>query len=62
MLSANTFNEKSSFLLHRHGLVTQTDDYLKDHQDLLPLFQAIGELDGYLTIAKIYKEHALKQA
>lgn len=62
MLNTNTFTGKPSFwsvtgrILAAYELMKQTKD------ELAPVFAAAGELDMYVTLAKLYKSREGKQA
>lgn len=61
LLRSTTFEYESN--LHSRGRVLKAHQIIASIKNkLIPLLQALGELDGYLSLAKIYKEHQGKKA
>lgn len=57
LLQSTTFKQESS-LFYSRGHVLITHALLCEiKQDLLPLMQAVGLIDGYLSICRVYKAH-----
>jgi hypothetical protein len=55
-LSTSTFSHKSTSLYSRGRVLLAHKLMGECTQDIIPLLQLLGELDGYFSIARLYKE------
>ena len=63
LLETPTFKEKATSPFFFLGRVLLAHRMIRDlKQKMIPLLQAIGEIDAYLSIAKLYKEHQDKES
>lgn len=61
LLTQSTFEGRPSFF-SRTGSVLAAHQVMKEVKDeLVPALEAAGELDAYLSVAKLYKEYAAKR-
>ncbi len=60
-LNTNTFKGKPSFFSYSGRTLATYTKMQEIKDELIPLFEAIGTLDMYVAVAKLYKEHQNKK-